>query len=723
MGIGPSRARGSGVGPGGSSPPVRVQARPSPAGLAPRAGGRGPGRLTSVKLKPYRPALATQESLVTSTAVASYQPVPPEPAPLARNGVADALPVFASDGAPAGDPSAAGPLAELAVHRRAETPLSIGIFGPAGSGKTRLLAGLVDAVERIAAAAGAASSATPFLSRVVVARAEAAPGRGAVPLLVGAVLSALAQDHAAFAEDAVHAGGDPREAARLAGERVNALRRSLDGERQTLDELSSRRARLTDAVLFDAAGSRLDGFARANRGRIEARLAAFGLGTSDPIRTFKELVRQGAEAGGGSRLGITLRSLWAFKGQGRLLVLAGLLAALGWAAGLGADDPDAAAAWLAGFGDRFAAATDWARAHLDLLQPVSRIAFALAALAVLADIVRAARFLGPVFKGVALLRGDLAARRRDLDGLLAHQTRRVDGLAAEAEVAGRGADAAQRRVEGRRGGGLSDHGAALAGDLFGLARTPETAADGFFATLAAGMAAGDGTAPERIVVALDGLDRLPPAEAAALLGAAHRLLGRPGFALVVALERDAVAAALGEFDPAGAAARLDRAVGVTYDLGAAPSDAAALAARLLDPRVEERPAAPAVDASRSALDRAYEPFEGELVGRLAPFAGGTPRAVKRFVNAYRVARADPRLSRAAPASFAMLALSLALDGTGAGGELAGFDADVARGKVTVDPSSEFGRAFAVAVATVGQQVGADDLRRGLAVARSYGRRG
>ena len=47
-----------------------------------------------------------------------------------------ALPVFASDGAPAGDPPAAGPLAELAVHRRAETPLSIGIFGPAGSGKS-----------------------------------------------------------------------------------------------------------------------------------------------------------------------------------------------------------------------------------------------------------------------------------------------------------------------------------------------------------------------------------------------------------------------------------------------------------------------------------------------------------------------------------------------------------------------------------------------------------
>ncbi len=558
---------------------------------------------------------------------------------------------------------------------------------------------------------------------MVVARVEAAPGRGTVPPIVGAVLSALAEDHAAFAEDAVHAGGDPREAARLAGERVNALRRSLDGERQTLDELSSRRARLTDAVLFDAAGSRLDGFARANRGRIEARLSAFGLGTPDPIRTYKELVRQGAEAGGGSRLGLTARALWAFKGQGRLIALAVLLAALGWAAGLGAEDPDAVADWLAGFGDRFTAVTDWGRAHLDLLQPVSRIAFALAALAVLADIVRAARFLGPIFKGAALLKGDLAARRRDLDGLLAHQTRRVDGLAAEAEAAGRGAEAAERRADGRRAGGLSDHGAALASELFGLVRTPEAAAEGFFARLGDGMAAGAEGAPERVIVALDGLDRLPAAEAAALLGAAHRLLGRPGFALVVALERDAAASALGEFDPAGAAARLDRAVGLSYDLGPSMPDPSALAGRLLDPRVEERPAAPAADATRSALDRAYEPFEGDWWGGLAPFAGGTPRAVKRFVNAYRVARADPRLARAAPASFAALALGLALDGTGAGSEVAGFDAAVARGEVAVDPSSEFGRAFAAAMATVGQGAGAADLRRGLAVARSYGRRG
>ena len=41
----------------------------------------------------------------------------------------------------------------------------------------------------------------------------------------------------------------------------------------------------------------------------------------------------------------------------------------------------------------------------------------------------------------------------------------------------------------------------------------------------------------------------------------------------------------------------------------------------------------------------------------------------------------------------------------------------------MDASSEFGRAFAAAISAVGQDVGAADMRRGFAVARSYGRRG
>ena len=664
---------------------------------------------------------------MTSTAVASYQPSPTEPATRPEPGAPDVLPVVAPEPAGAADldrAAAAALLAEVSLHGRAETPLGIGIFGPAGSGKSRFLGTVLDHAARLAEAARDMGQQAAFVGRVILIRIEAAPGRGAAPSLVAGALDALAEDHAGFVEDAVHAGGDPREAARLAGERVNALRRSLDAERQTLDSLGARRARLTETVLFDGAGSRVDGFARSNRGRIEARLRAFGLPASDPIRTFKELVRDGAEAsGGGSRRGLALRALWGFKGQGTLLLLAVLFGLLGWAADTGAQDPDALSNWLAGFGDRFSAVSDWARAHLDLLQPASRIALALAALALLAAVVRAVRFLGPIFRGITLLRSDLAERRRDLDGLLAHQTRRVDTLAREAETAASGAEAAQQRAETRQGGSLSDHGAALARELFGLARTPEAAAEGFFAKLSQGMAESTGTAPQRMLFAIDGLDRLPPVEAGVFLSTAHRLLARTGFVMLVALERDQIGAALGEFDPALAAARLDRAVHLSYDLGPVAPDPADLAGRLLEARVAE-PATPLpVDPSQSALDRPLQPFEMELVRRLAPFTGGTPRSVKRFVTAYRMARADPRLLQAAAGSFAMLALALALDGTGAGTEVAGFDADLAVGRLTMDQASDFGRAFGAAVSATGPELGSADMRRGLAVAHSYSRRG
>lgn len=666
---------------------------------------------------------------MTSLAIVSDPPSATEAPPRRTGGGADALPVFAAETGASNDldgAAAAGLLAEVALHRRAETPIALGVFGPAGSGKTTFLRALLDAAGRLAAAADGAAGRSPFVGRIATARIEARPGLAPSALLVGGLLDALTAHHAAFAEDAIHAGGDPREAARIAGERLNALRRSLDDERQTLDDIGIRRARLTETVLFDGAGSRVDGFARANRGRIEARLRAFGLPTADPLRTFKELVRDGADrSGGGSWLGLTLRALWGFKGQGALLVLAGLCAALGWAAGTGAAEPSAVSDWLAGFGDRFTALTEAGRAHLDLLQPVSRIAFALAALVLLADLVRAGRFLGPIYRGITLLRSDLAARRRDLDGLLAHQTRRVDGLAAEAEAAGRGAELAQRRAEGGRGTGtgLSDHGAALARELFGLSRTPAAAAESFCSRLSEGLLEGGHDVPERLLVAVDGLDRLPPAEVAAFLADAHRLLARPGFVLVMALERDAAATALGEFDPAAATARLDRSLQLSYDLGTAPTDAADLTARLLDPRsVAPRPVA-AVDASRSALDRPWETFEAPLMKRLAPFTGDTPRAAMRFVNAYRVARADPRLTRATPGTFAALALGLALDGTGAASELAAFEADVARGRMPVDQGSDVGRAFSAAVSDIGSDVPAADMRRGLAVARSFSRRG
>ena len=108
---------------------------------------------------------------------------------------------------------------------------------------------------------------------------------------------------------------------------------------------------------------------------------------------------------------------------------------------------------------------------------------------------------------------------------------------------------------------------------------------------------------------------------------------------------------------------------------------------------------------------------------LSAFAGATPRAVKRFVNTYRVARADPRIAQATPSALACLAWALALDGTSAGSELAFVEQESGQGRLGVDGTSDLGRAFAVAQAAAGQPIGAADARRGLAVARSFGRRG
>ena len=673
---------------------------------------------------------------MTSTAVAITEPDPPPAKSRPVQAVpAKAPPVFLSDAAGTdrlqrGD--AASLLAEVAAHPQAETPVAIGVFGPAGSGKTQFLRQIT---ERLDALSGATAVAplSPSTIEIATWTVDAAAGHDPIAALTSGVLAALAARHPGLAEDAIHAASDPREAARLAEERVDALRRTLDAERQGLDDLAGRRARLAETVLFDAAGSRVDTYARGHRARIEARLRAFGLPTSDAMQTYKQLVRETAEASGpASRTRMMLRSLWGFEGQGKLLATATILVVLGVAAGFGAANQDTLAGWLASSGDRFAALTDWERSHLAWLQPLSQTAIVLAGMALLALVVRAIRFLGPILRGATLLKGDLDGRRRDLDGLLAHQTRRVDAFAAEVQAAARNAEATERRVQTRRGAGISDHSAALASELFGAGKATEDAATAFFAALSSAMeshrlpseadhAQGSAGIPERIVVAIDHLDRLPAPAAAAFLHTAHRLLARPNIVTILAMERGQIASALAEDDPALASSRLDRVVQLSYDLGAEGQSSASL----VDLMVESTngPAAATPDAARTALDRPLQPYEIELLRRLSAFAGATPRAIKRFVNTYRVARADARLAQGPQAALACLAWALALDGTSAGSELAFVEHETAQGRLGLDDGSDLRRAFAVAQAAVGQPIGAADAHRGMSVARSFSRRG
>ena len=602
--------------------------------------------------------------------------------------------------------------------------MTLALFGPPGSGKSMLLRRVAEIAERHG---GASTNASGHTARpaTVVAAVDLGSGGDPAATLAHGLLAALAPDHAGFAEDALQAGGNPHEAAKRAGERSIALRRALDGERKILDDFGARRAKLVETVLFDTGGTRVDAFARANRARIDARLRAFGLPAADPLRTYKDLVRQTAEPGSGSRIGFVLRSLWGYKGQGSLITLALLLFVVAWFAGVGAGDEGRLSGWLAGLGDRFAFVTDWERAHLDWLQPISQTCWGLGALALATLLVRAVRFAGPVLRGDALLRTDLAERRRDVDGLIAQQTRRIDGLAAEADAAARNAEQAERRLGGKSGG-LTDHGAALAADLFGTARPPAVAAQAFCAALSRAMAGGGGpigaAAPGRIVVIVDGLDDLPAPAAATALESLHRLLAQPGFATMIAADPQRLVDALGATDPAQASARLDRAVQLSYDIGLDVPDPGRFADLLVDPRTAEPPTGPA-DAGRSTIDRPLQPFEADLLRELAPFAGATPRAIKRFVNAYRLARTDARVENASPAVMGCVAWALALDGTPAGADLAGFQAEAERGRAHLDKGSALGRAFSAVHTTVGGDFTAGDARQGLQVARSYRRSG
>ncbi len=620
-------------------------------------------------------------------------------------------PLFSPDTMPdedtLGRTATAGLLAELCCHRDAGTPILIGLLGRPGAGKSSLMSLVLD---RIQALTGA-ERADPFLPRVVTVKVDAAAGADPAATLLSRLFGALSTSFPSLAEEAVYAGGDPLKAAHAAGERVNDLRRQLDAERQTLDELGGRRARLAETVLFNSPGSRIDTYARQNRPRIETRLRAFGLPVADPVASYKELVREAAETGSGSsRTGLALRALWGFKGQGTLLVLAVLLLLAGWGCTFLAGHQSLWVDWLNSFGDRMAGPTAWAVDRAGWLMPLAHAAFALAALSVLVDIIRAIRFLQPVFRGASLLGGDLEGRRRDLDSLLAHQTRRVDHLAGEVETAVRGADIAERRVEARKAAGLLQPSLSVAGSDLGDTTTSHDMAASFLGGLRAAID-GQGSAesvpvPSRIVVALDELDRLSPEAAASWLDTARRLLGGRHFVTLAAFDRTHMLSGFSETDPALAAAHLRRCLQLAYDL---------------DAETEAPNAPPSGPLQRgSVLDLPWRPFETRLIEVLQGFAGASPRARKSFVNRYRVARADPRLAEADPADFAGLAVALALDGSGSAIGLGPYREDAELHPDGAPDDLGPAKALNAARQAIGQSFTVAEARRGLQVARLYG---
>ncbi len=535
-------------------------------------------------------------------------------------------------------------LAEVAAHRGTATPLCIGVLGGAGCGKSFALHRLTTRVAEIARAA--TNTGGPFLSRIHLQTVDAASLDGEpLSALAAQVYAGLRQSYPELARTIGHVARDPHLVARETGDKLDEARRRLDAERRTLDESGSRLARLTESVLFEAAGSHVDAYARTNRGRLEHRLTAFGI-TGETIANYKNLVRVTAEGGGPA--GLSLRALYAFKGQTRLLVLAVLLALAGIGLGLAIETQDSWLAQLRDAGPQAAVtAASWIAAHMDLLGIARKAAFVLAAAAVAANLWRAVGFVQPILTGVRLLKGDLASRRRDLDSLYAHQTKRVDGLAADAERLAR----SFAEAEARLGDTAAQPGTS---ELPLLEPSARSQAQDILLALGRALREGAPTAPQRIILAVDHLDALPPERVCALLDALHRGGATAGLLSVVALDARRLGAPLAD---------LERWIQLPLRLDA-KQEAGSVAALVMQAlgRSAPVPAAAAVEVTRSALDEPVSDGEADVLAALAPIAGGSPRAVKRFVNLYTLARLDAEAQRGA------LALMLALDGGGTAAE-------------------------------------------------------
>ena len=514
------------------------------------------------------------------------------------------------------------PILELCLSPQAQTPFVVGMVGPAGSGKSFALRRFAGSLESLAQKAVA-----PLLNRIVVARWDAASAEDDIaPALAAAAFAALEREiggvgYVALADEASHATADPRRAALAAAERHDELSRRLDAERSARDELESRRARLSDALLYETPGTRVDSMIRTYRATIEARLRRFGLGEGETAANYRDLVRDLASLKPAGRIGVWLRSLWAYQGQTTLALTAVFAAA----AAVGLDRLRAinVEAAVRGLGSTFEPAANLLAAHGDWAEWGVEALAVIALLAAFVNAWRALSFNSLLYRGLRLLDLDIRDRRRELEAGLARIERRVLSLTMEVEAASRRAESLARRA----GGGASVT-RAPGPSFLAAADSPRAAARSFFKELARMMSAPsqEVPAPQRLVLVIDNLDALPAETARRALDSLRALLG----------ENMIAAIACGGAERA----RFDAMLNVSA-VGA--PDAERLAARILASGPElSSLAEPRLPASR--LSEPLTPVETALLASLATLTDGTPAAVKRFYNAYRLARvgAAPR---------------------------------------------------------------------------------
>jgi hypothetical protein len=469
-------------------------------------------------------------------------------------------------------------LADLACSPATPTPFALALVAPAGGGKTSALGWLTARV-------GAHGGANGGLAVVRLEAAELAAEPESA--LAAGLFRALAPTHgalvAALAGDADDFGADPATLARSARDRLGELRDDLIAQRQALAELQARRAALSHTALYEQHGSKVDTYARRMAGAYESRMLGFGL-TGDSLTTLKHRTRDlAAHDRFPARLLASLRSVYAYRGQAKLLLYAALLFVLGHGV-----------AWLA-------QRVDW----LGILATAST-ALSLLALACLGvNLWRAYGFAAPVLRAAHLLDKDVAARARELDQAIAQKQSSVDLLAAEAAALEEKVGAAQQLVEAA--GASNEPPVFMERESGARRRDP---ALGFLQGLSAALKEDNA----RLIVAIDGFEKITIARGEGAAGALFERLGdllaQPGFIAVFAL------------DPA---------------LCASETHARLLQVPLrLDVDIDPPAFAP--------LDAPLSPREERLLAALTPLAGNTPRAKKRLRNAYAFLRPEGELA-------------------------------------------------------------------------------
>ena len=587
--------------------------------------------------------------------------------PLERPGLPDtSAPLFHADasGAPSlGQHPALDLLADLAMHDQAQTPLTIGLFGAPGAGKSHALQTLGRRARALAEAAGPQS---PFLDHVIVVAVDAQDlqadaARGVAIALREGLLARGPKSLAARLDGkAVEAATDPLAAAQEAAQQLDDARRQLAAEQRDLTELTAQRAHLNDAVLFESGHTQVDDYARRHRKQLETRLNSFGFG-GDAKAVFKTLVGELADRPGLlARLSTLLNSVWTYGGQARLLAWALASFVMAWILGLA---EGARGEWLTSLRNASESTKEpanWLEAHANWLGFLGQAAITVGLLCIALNLWRAARFTIPLLEGARLLEEEVEKRGGELDGLITKQAERVAQRMAATNTLTARVDAADLRARER-----SASGPLPAADLFAEPRSgapalsPEAYLDAIEARL------GGTGAPQRILVLLDGLEALPAQQAAATVDAAHHCLARSGF--VLAMAADAGRLALGWGGGAEAATRLERYVQAPFAVRMIRDEQASIAYahQILGAAAELRETPP--DATTSALDRPIKPVETHLLAKLSTLAGDTPRAVKRYLNRWRLARPLTDDGGA-------LALMLALDNGATAGELAAMGA-------------------------------------------------